>query len=192
MMVTGIRNYHFIRQIVWGDCQAASRNIIFYKSVTTITCRSVSLYYISKTNIGMKKTILLALICIAAISCDKKEDSTPQPDPSPINLSYQKATTVRTSGSDLKVELKEVSDSRCPINADCISAGSAKLVLAVSDASNQVNVNFEFKPAAKNEQVFRLGSTDYILTVSEVLPYPQIAVTPKLEDYNIAVSIEKK
>ncbi|OJV12880.1 MAG: hypothetical protein BGO21_03865 [Dyadobacter sp. 50-39] len=140
----------------------------------------------------MKKTILLAFICIATFSCDKKENAAPQPDLTPISLTYQKAATVRTSGSDLKVELKEVNDSRCPINADCISAGSAKLVFAVSDASNQVNVNFEFKGGSKNDQVFKLGGTDYVITVSEVLPYPQISVTPKLEDYKIAVSIEKK
>ncbi|GGH23224.1 hypothetical protein ACN9ML_03010 [Dyadobacter endophyticus] len=140
----------------------------------------------------MKKTILLALICIAAISCDKKDDAAPQPDLNPVSLSYQKAATVRTSGSDLKVELKEVNDSRCPINADCVSAGSAKLVFAISDASNQVNVNLEFKGGSKNEQVFRLGGTEYVLTVSEVLPYPELPKSPKLEDYKIAVSIEKK
>ena len=141
----------------------------------------------------MKKTILLALICIAAISCDKKEDSAPQPDLNSINLTYQKATTVRTSGSDLKVELKEVADSRCPINANCISAGSAKLVFAVSDASDQVNVNYEFGAVSKgNAQVFKLGGIEYVITVSEVLPYPVLSQTPKLEDYKIAVSIERK
>ncbi|SDD73551.1 hypothetical protein SAMN04487996_10272 [Dyadobacter soli] len=138
----------------------------------------------------MKKTILLALICIAAISCDKKESAVP--DPNPISLSYQKATTVRTSGSDLKVELKEVTDSRCPMNANCVSMGSAKLVFAVSDASNQVNVNFEFQGNAKNEQLFKLGGVEYVITVSEVLPYPELSKTPKLEDYKIAVSIVKK
>ena len=140
----------------------------------------------------MKKTILLALICIAAISCDKKEDAAPQPELIYTNLSYQKTTTVRSSGTDLKVELKEVNDSRCPINANCVSMGSAKLVFSVSDASNQVNVNFEFKGDSKNEQVFKLGGTEYVITVSEVLPYPVLGSSPKLEDYKIAVSIEKK
>jgi hypothetical protein len=140
----------------------------------------------------MKKTILLALICIAAISCEKKDDASPQPDLNAISLSYQKATTVRTSGTDLKVELKEVNDSRCPINANCVSMGSAKLVFSISDASNQVNVDFEFKGDSKNEQVFKLGGTAYVLRVTEVLPYPELPKSTKLEDYKIAVSIEKK
>lgn len=140
----------------------------------------------------MKRTILLALICFAAISCDKKDDAAPQADLNPTSLTYQKAATVRTSGSDLKVELKEVTDSRCPVNANCVSMGSAKLVLAISDASNQVSVNFEFKGDSKNQQDFKLGGTEYVLTVSEVLPYPELPKSPKLEDYKIGVSIEKK
>ena len=140
----------------------------------------------------MKRTILLALICIAAISCDKKENGTPEPDPNPISLTYQKATTVRTSGNDLQVELKEVTDSRCPINASCVSAGSAKLTFAISDAANQANVNVEFEGAKKSVEVFKLGGVEYVLTVSEVLPYPELPKSPKLEDYKIAVSIEKK
>ena len=140
----------------------------------------------------MKRTILLALICFAAISCDKKDDAAPQADLNPTSLTYQKAATVRTSGNDLKVELKEVTDSRCPMNANCVSIGSAKLVLAISDASNQVSVNFEFMGDSKNQQDFKLGGTEYVLTISEVLPYPELPKSPKLEDYKIGVSIEKK
>ncbi len=140
----------------------------------------------------MKKTILLALICIAAISCDKKDGASPEPELNTVSLSYQKATTVRTSGTDLKVELKEVTDSRCPINASCVSAGSAKLAFVVSDASAQANVNVEFEGSKKSEVVFKLGGVEYVIIVSEVLPYPELPKSPKLEDYKIAVSIEKK
>ncbi|MCF0069079.1 hypothetical protein LZD49_01265 [Dyadobacter sp. CY261] len=141
----------------------------------------------------MKKTILLAFLCIAAIACDKKEDSTPQPELNSISVPYRQATKVSASGTDLKVELKEVNDSRCPANATCISMGSAKLVLAVSDTSNQVDVNLEFKGDSKdNAQEFKLGGVTYLLSVSEVLPYPELPKSPKLEDYKIGVSIEKK
>lgn len=141
----------------------------------------------------MKKTVLLAFLCIAALGCDKKEDSSPQPELQTTSVPYRQSTKISASGTDLKVELKDIADSRCPVNADCITAGSAKLVLAISDASNQVDVNFEFKGGTKGgPQEFKLGGETYVLTVSEVLPYPQISVTPKLEDYKIAVSIEKQ
>ncbi|GGM88045.1 hypothetical protein GCM10010967_20840 [Dyadobacter beijingensis] len=141
----------------------------------------------------MKKTILLAFLCIAAIACDKKDDSTPQPELGTVSVPYRQSTKVSASGTDLKVELKEITDSRCPINADCISMGSAKLVLTISDASNAANVNFEFSAISqRNAQEFKLGDVEYVLSVTEVLPYPQLPVTTKLEDYKIGVSIERK
>ncbi|WP_353720527.1 hypothetical protein [Dyadobacter sp. 676] len=141
----------------------------------------------------MKKTILLALMCIAAIACDKKEDTAPQPELNAISVPYRQATKVSASGTDLKVELKEVTDSRCPINASCVSAGSAKLVLTVSDATSEVDVSVEFEGGSKdNAQEFQLGGATYILSVSEVLPYPELPKSPRLEDYKIGVSIEKK
>jgi hypothetical protein len=141
----------------------------------------------------MKRTILFALILVAAMACDKKEDANPQPELNSISVPYRQMTSIPTSGSDLKVELKEVNDSRCPINADCISAGSAKLTLTVSDASNQVDVSMDFKGEPKsNTQAFTLSGVNYVLSVSEVLPYPEIFKTPRLEDYKIGVSIERK
>ncbi|ACT91579.1 hypothetical protein [Dyadobacter fermentans] len=141
----------------------------------------------------MKKIILLAFMCVAAIACDKKQDSSPQPELSTTSVPYRQATTVSTAGSDLKVELKEVADSRCPVNANCVTLGSAKLTLTVSDASNQVDVNLEFKGDSKNNvQSFKLSGVEYVLRVSEVLPYPDLSQTPKLEDYKIGVSIERK
>nr|WP_295925141.1 hypothetical protein [uncultured Dyadobacter sp.] len=141
----------------------------------------------------MKRTILLALICAATVACDKKEASEPQPELHSISVPYRQTTSVPTSGKDLKVVLKEITDSRCPINADCITIGSAQLVLTVADASNQVDVTLEFKGDSKaNEKSFVLSGSEYVLKVSEVLPYPELSKTPQLEDYKIGVSIEKK
>lgn len=141
----------------------------------------------------MKKTILLAFIWVAAIACDKKDNAAPQPELVSISVPYRQATSVPVSGSDLHVELKDVNDSRCPINANCISAGSAKLTLIVSDASNQVDVDMDFKGDSKsNTKAFTLNGVEYVLSVKEVFPYPEVSKTPKLEDYKIGVSIEKR
>lgn len=140
----------------------------------------------------MKKVILLALVWVAVIACDKKEDASLQPELNATSIPYRQSVAVSTSGKDLNVVLKEVADSRCPINASCISMGSAKLVLTVSDASNQADVNLEFKGDSKNETTFTLSGPEYVLRVSEVSPYPVLGQTPKLEDYKIGVSIERK
>jgi hypothetical protein len=141
----------------------------------------------------MKKTILLALIWVAAIACEKKEEATPQAELKTTSIPYRQMTTVPTSGADLKVDLREIADSRCPKDVVCIQMGSAQIKFAVSDATNQADVNVDFKGDSKTDlQTFSLSGQTYVLKVSEVLPYPVSSQSTKLEDYKVGVTIEKK
>jgi hypothetical protein len=141
----------------------------------------------------MKKTILFALIWVAAMACDQKEDAAPQAEVKSTSVPYRKLTTIPTSGSDLKVDLHEVNDSRCPKDVVCITMGSAKIKFIVSDASNQAEVNVDFKGDQKTDfQTFTLSGQTYVLSVSELLPYPISTQTPHIEDYKVSVTIEKK
>ncbi|MCE7065950.1 hypothetical protein [Dyadobacter sp. CY326] len=140
----------------------------------------------------MKKTILFALIWVAAIACEQKEDATPQADLKVTSVPYRQLTTIETSGADLKVDLREVNDSRCPKDVVCIQMGSAKIKLTVSDGVNQAEVNVEYKGDKKaDSQEFILSGQKYALSVSEVLPYPISTQTPNIEDYKVSVTIEK-
>ncbi|MEO6287833.1 MAG: hypothetical protein ABIN80_17505 [Dyadobacter sp.] len=141
----------------------------------------------------MKKTILFALIWVAAVACDQKQDATPQVELKTTSVPYRQMTTVAASGSDLKVDLQEITDSRCPKNAVCIQMGSAVMKFNVSDASSQTDVNVTYKGDRKTDyQTFTLSGQTYLLKVSEVLPYPETTQSPKLEDYKVNVTIEKK
>lgn len=141
----------------------------------------------------MKKTILFALIWVAAVACDQKQDATPQAELKATSVPYRQMTTVVATGSDLKVDLQEITDSRCPKNVVCIQMGSAAMKFNVSDASNKADVNVTYKGDRKTDhQTFTLSGQTYLLRVSEVLPYPQTTQSPKLEDYKVDVTIEKK
>lgn len=145
----------------------------------------------------MKKTILLALIwtcCLAA--CNNKNDAAPeiQFNSGDSKVAYRKDTVIPASGSDLTINLKELVDSRCPANANCITMGSVAITFAVSDGTANALVNVTFKGDDKNSgvQTFSLGSKNYALKVTEVLPYPGTSKDPaSLEDYNVGVSVVK-
>lgn len=141
----------------------------------------------------MKKSILLGLICLAVAACDKKEDAAPQPDLKSTVVSYQKPSELKTNGPDLNVQLLEVTDSRCPSNAVCIVAGSADVKFKISDGTNETDVQVVFSSVNKkvSQQEFKLGGQTYNLVVTEVLPYPETSKSPSLEEYKVAVSIEK-
>jgi hypothetical protein len=141
----------------------------------------------------MKKTILFALIWVSVMACDEKQNATPQPEPQSTSVPYRKQTKIAASGADLKVDLREVNDSRCPKDVVCIQMGSARIKLNVSDATNSTEVNVDFKGDAKaDSQAFTLTGQNYMLTVSELQPYPVSTQTPKIEDYKVNVTIEKK
>ncbi len=145
----------------------------------------------------MKNTILIALIwacCLAA--CTNKTDTAPeiQFNSGDSKVAYRQNTVVPASGQELTVNLKEVADSRCPANVTCITMGSVALVLAVSDGGNNAIVNVTFTGDEKKSGVekFTLGSQNYALKVTEVLPYPGTTKEPaSLEDYKVGVSVVK-
>ena len=142
----------------------------------------------------MKKTFLLGLLCLAAIACDTKEDAAPQTKLETTLVSSGTKSALKLAGEDLKIQLIEASDSRCPINADCVTAGAADLKFNVSDGANGVDVSVLFSSADKSSgsKEFKLAGQNYLISVSEVMPYPEIQKPAKLEDFKVGVSISKK
>lgn len=141
----------------------------------------------------MKKSIIISFLWIACLACDTKKDEAPEVIDQITSASYKKSTAVTIPGQSLTVKVLEVNESRCPINVDCIQAGSADIQLSISDGSNEANVPVSFKNASKasGHQTFALAKQNYSLVVHEVLPYPVSTEKPNPEDYQVNLSIEK-
>ncbi|KAA6441238.1 hypothetical protein FEM33_02710 [Dyadobacter flavalbus] len=143
----------------------------------------------------MKKVILFSLIWVAVMACDeKKQNVNPQTESVKTSIvPYRQLTTVPASDAELKVDLQEIADSRCPANAACITMGSVQMKFLVSDAQSQTDVKVSFSGDRKGgSQTFTLNGQAYELKVSKVLPYPVTTQSPKLDDYQVSLSIEKK
>ena len=142
----------------------------------------------------MKKAFLLGVLCFAATACDKREDAAPQTRLETTIVSSGEKSSLKLAAKNLKIQLLEVNDSRCPINADCVSAGAADLKFNVSDGASEADVAVLFSSADKSSgsKEFKLAGQNYLISVSEVLPYPEIQKPVKLEDFKIGVSISEK
>ena len=140
----------------------------------------------------MKKFLLIGLI-VFTLACSDKKDAVPHTASESALVTTKQKAAVRTSGSELKVQLVDVTDSRCPVNAMCVTAGSARLKFNISDNTKaaDVSVNFQGGNLKKDSREFILGNTTYVLTVKEVLPYPVATVKTPLEDFEVSVSIGK-
>ena len=140
----------------------------------------------------MKKSII-TLMFFACIACDKKNEETPTIQEQTVNAAYRQTTSVTIPGKALVVNVLELKESRCPIDVNCVQAGSADIDLSISDGTNKTNVPVSFKDdnKASGHQTFTLGNQTYSLVIHEVLPHPESTKTPNLEDYKVNLSIEK-
>jgi len=141
----------------------------------------------------MKNLIIITLLCISCIACDTKKGEAPDIQEQTVSAAYRKTTSVTIPGQALIVNVLEVNESRCPINADCIQVGSVDLQLSISDGTNKVNIPVSFRNDSKasGHQTFMLGKQNYSLVVHEVLPYPVTVKTTNPEEYTVNLSIEK-
>ena len=141
----------------------------------------------------MKKSIIIALLWISCAACDQNKDEAPVAQKQITNFAYRQQKQVAISGQALNVNLLEVNESRCPKDVVCIQAGSVKLVLNISDGTDEAKVSLSFKDNVKDTgtSTFILGKQRYSVTVHEVLPYPVSTTQTNLEDYKVGLSIEK-
>lgn len=144
----------------------------------------------------MKRTlfsIMIAASCLVA--CDNKDEAKPEIvfGSSDSKVAYRQSTVVPASDTEVAVNLKEIEDSRCPLNVVCITMGSVALSFEISDGSNSTSVKTTFSGDGKNSgvQTFTLGKQNYALKVTEVLPYPETSQSPSVEDYKVGVSVVK-
>tara|TARA_R110002124_G_scaffold255060_1_gene420662 strand:- start:1117 stop:1506 length:390 start_codon:yes stop_codon:yes gene_type:complete len=129
------------------------------------------------------------------MACQKNDqEASPEKVLETVSIAAARQTAVPTSGSDLKVELLSVNDSRCPSNAVCITAGTALLKFSVNDQDEKTEVSLNFSDVDKsaNTVAFKLNGAAYELSVTEVFPYPNSSKSPQLEEYKVQVSIKRK
>lgn len=143
----------------------------------------------------MKNIIISGLLMLFCFACKDNSEQEPSPDTDASFITAQKLSTMRIAEMDLQVKLIAVSDSRCPINAYCITAGIADLTFQISNSATSADVRVTFAGLDKekgNRQDFILGGTTYQIQVSEVLPYPENSKKTELDEYKVSATIYQK
>jgi hypothetical protein len=138
------------------------------------------------------KTVFFSLALLGLMaSCDRQASVTPAESPEQ-NVAYQKS--VRLAGTSLDLKVAQVVDSRCPINARCLTAGSVKVFFEAREqgATQAVEVNLPAYPDKAVDKPFTINGQTYRLNLREVLPYPEAGKAINLSDYTVQVSVEKQ
>ena len=115
----------------------------------------------------------------------------PTPSPVPIGQSFQLPAGSSARLSDgLNVTFdRVVSDSRCPIDALCVRAGEAIIVVQVSQTSG-VRVERELRtdPAAAAEA----SVPPHTITLVALAPYPRSGRQTRPEEYLATLMVETR
>lgn len=121
---------------------------------------------------------LLALVCFTGLLFSSCKKDSIEFD-SPFELKENDSIVLQGNNNGLTLTLQSVNDSRCPINALCISAGNARVKLRMSDNSG-AETFAELclgvcDPSNKTEDsaLFQLNNVSYMVILKEVNPYPE-------------------
>ncbi len=121
---------------------------------------------------------LLALVCVTGLLFSSCEKDSIEFD-SPFELKENESIVLQGNNNGLTLTLQSVNDSRCPINALCISAGNARVKLRMSDNSGAQTFAelclgvCETRNNTEDSALFQLNNVSYIVILKEVNPYPE-------------------
>ncbi|MEE1943548.1 hypothetical protein VRU48_00415 [Pedobacter sp. KR3-3] len=123
-------------------------------------------------------SLFALFLLIMAIACKKDKTA----DLSTQFMVSQAQTYEFKQGENVivTVALTTVQDSRCPINADCVSAGYGMVTLKIKDLSigSEKNLNLYIGGAVPNGQKdlapITLNGTNYIIQLKDISPFPQL------------------
>lgn len=142
----------------------------------------------------MKRVYILLLTSLILSACqkssvDKKEEG----------LIHYKETVAINDVPSATLTFFDVNDSRCPEGAQCITAGSANIDLALNGVTTEGRITKRVKMCLGDCSNFQPDTLDeefaglkYRFILKAVNPYPKVNTVQNKPDYNIALVIEKK
>lgn len=136
----------------------------------------------------MKTTFFLSALALllSAASCDESQVQT---DPFELDIPFLLAPGEQYNCLDCDVSVsftKVVSDSRCPLDVDCVWAGMAEVELSV-----------EIEGASRVILLATVGENSsaefggYRLSLGEVSPYPTLQNPIPQSDYRITLTVTR-
>lgn len=139
----------------------------------------------------MKTTFFSIALLLVLNACNQAETVKPA-STSEVTVAYQKS--VRLAGTALDIKVAQLADSRCPINARCITAGAVTVSFEATndDKTELVTVELPAYPEKSTQKAFSVAGQEYQLTLREVLPYPEAGKTIELNDYTVEFSVSKQ
>ncbi len=123
-------------------------------------------------------SLFALFLLIMAIAC-KKDETTDLSGQFTVNQN-QTYSFKQDNNVVATVTLTAVEDSRCPINANCVTSGYGKVTLHIKDLSigSEKTIDLYIGGAVPKDQKdlapITLNGTNYIIQLKNISPFPQV------------------
>jgi FKBP-type peptidyl-prolyl cis-trans isomerase 2 len=127
----------------------------------------------------MKIIIQIVVAIVLMIGCKKEDSAIPVSSATLKNrfeVKPNESVQIKDGSGVILVKLVQVNDSRCPVNANCIRAGEAKVKLDVN-VNGVANNGLELClacDATMNIPTNKTIGSKYKITLVEVSPFPEL------------------
>ena len=129
----------------------------------------------------MKQLLAIALLLVA-VACEES----PASPTLPATFTLAPGATARAE--DARVTFVRVeSDSRCPIDANCVSAGEATILVRVAAAGLDGEYALSLLDAARRS----VNHRGYVITFTALEPYRDTRHQPNPGDYRATIEVAK-
>ncbi|MCB0594589.1 MAG: hypothetical protein H6557_35975 [Lewinellaceae bacterium] len=134
----------------------------------------------------MKKLAFFTLLLLLGTACPPS-----QPNDSEKVLEVKYGETAEAPGEKMKLTFSEANDSRCPKDVQCVTAGEARVTLAVAKGGATETIELTAKGLCFEEDGAcgsEAAAMGYRFKLLSLNPYPEQNVMPNPEDYVVKVA----
>jgi hypothetical protein len=138
----------------------------------------------------MKRLLFLLSICLLPVfGCEEKTEALADQQIE-LNETFSLQPPQKAQADRLKVQVLQISDSRCPADVQCVWEGEVTVSLNVQLVGKNEEVDLILhKPDSDGKNTAVIG--DYRITLEWVSMPPQHNSKWKLEDYNLHLRVSK-
>lgn len=121
--------------------------------------------------------IILTFV-VGFVACEKSSiGNNPTSQTLSLRLNEDKSITFDHS-STLNIKIKNINDSRCPENANCVTAGEVIVDFVAKEDNDSLAISLAIPKSTQNQNTttFKLNGHQYQAILKEVTPYPNLSM----------------
>lgn len=141
-------------------------------------------------NARFSTILLLSFFTVVFSACRKSDDATNDLSGT-YEINLQQTVVLPKDGKKATLTFVDFNDSRCPINANCVTAGSVIATFLFRDGLIKETFKLCLGDCTEKEKIVTSNGIKYSLSLIDLTPYPQTSALVLTRPVQIAVLVKR-